>query len=278
MFDHTAVFEKLKDTNVHLHTDLIAGLPYETYGSFLSSLDKAYLLGGDVLQLGFLKVLHGTPISERKDFGIVTTNRTPYEILENKWISYEEILKLKKAEEILELLYNSGLMRYSFDFAVKNIFESSVSKLLEYLSERGGETEFFDLPKKPRELFEFFSESVRKTADGTLFGRFSEYLAFDYFAAELYTGTEKFLKIRPDFEKAKILLRFPEEIAEKLDKNTKEEFLSTEAKKWFRKLKTAEFDFGNGKKNLVFLYASETVIFEIEETLEEKIREYGEKR
>ena len=50
------------------------------------------------------------------------------------------------------------------------------------------------------------------------------------------------------------------------------------AKKWFRKLKTAEFDFGNGKKNLAFLYASKTVIFEIEETLEEKIREYGEKR
>lgn len=156
VFDFVDIFKELRKTNVHIHTDLIAGLPYEGYESFLTSLDKAYLLGGDVLQLGFLKILKGAPIESRKEFGIIAQSEPPYEIMKNKWISYEEIIRLKKAEEILEIFYNSGLTKTAFDYSVKNIFNESVSSLLLYLSSESDKTNFFDLPKKPERVIRLF--------------------------------------------------------------------------------------------------------------------------
>ena len=176
---------------------MIAGLPYEGYESFLTSLDKAYLLGGDVLQLGFLKILKGAPIESRKEFGIIAQSEPPYEIMKNKWISYEEIIRLKKAEEILEIFYNSGLTKTAFDYSVKNIFNESVSSLLLYLSSESDKTNFFDLPKKPRELFAFFSKEILSLCEKKDAEAFSDALTYDYFAADLYTGEENFLSRFP---------------------------------------------------------------------------------
>lgn len=272
IFDYVDTFEKLKATNVHIHTDLIAGLPFETYESFLSSLDKTYNLGGDVLQLGFLKVLHGTQISFQKEFGITATERTPYEILKNNWISYEELLKLKKAEEILELLYNSNLMKNSFDFAVKHIFDKKVSSLLLYLSKKAEETDFFELPKKPRDLFEFFNCTIESIADKKTSKIFSEHLTYDYFLTGNYSGNENFLSASPDFEAAKTLLHFPNEIKEKIPECLKNEFSRIEPKKWYRKIKVLPFNFGKSRVLTVFLYMSETCVFNIDENLTEKMK------
>ena len=269
VFDFVDIFKELRKTNVHIHTDLIAGLPYEGYESFLTSLDKAYLLGGDVLQLGFLKILKGAPIESRKEFGIIAQSEPPYEIMKNKWISYEEIIRLKKAEEILEIFYNSGLTKTAFDYSVKNIFNESVSSLLLYLSSESDKTNFFDLPKKPRELFAFFSKEILSLCEKKDAEAFSDALTYDYFAADLYTGEENFLSASPDYETAKKLLDFPEETAEKLPANKKERFLSTEAKKWRRKIKVVFF---KSKKNpLVFFHMPEPVIFEIDEKFLKKI-------
>ena len=53
--------------NVHQHLDLIAGLPYEDYESFGKSFDDVYALEPEQLQLGFLKVLKGSYMEEKKD-------------------------------------------------------------------------------------------------------------------------------------------------------------------------------------------------------------------
>ena len=102
--------------NVHQHLDLIAGLPYEDYNTFVRSFNDVYKMGPNQLQLGFLKVLTGSYMAENKDeYGIVYKSFPPYEILYSKWISYEEILKLKMVEEAVEIYYNSG----QFNFTVK---------------------------------------------------------------------------------------------------------------------------------------------------------------
>ena len=94
--------------NVHLHLDLIAGLPHEGYDSFRKSFDDVYALRPHELQLGFLKVLKGSEMHERsREFGITYRDEPPYEVLSTKDLSYGEVLKLKEVEEMLSVYYNS---------------------------------------------------------------------------------------------------------------------------------------------------------------------------
>lgn len=103
-----------KRHNVHLHLDLIAGLPFEDYESFGNSFNQVYGLRPNQLQLGFLKVLKGSPLWERaRDYGIVYEDHPPYEVLYTKWLSFEEVLKLKQVERVLEIYYNSGQFNYT---------------------------------------------------------------------------------------------------------------------------------------------------------------------
>ncbi len=95
--------------NIHQHLDLIAGLPYEDYDSFVHSFNDVYAMAPDQLQLGFLKVLKGSPIEQHTaEYGIVYQSKPPYEVLYTKWLSYEELLKLKNIAEMVEIYYNSG--------------------------------------------------------------------------------------------------------------------------------------------------------------------------
>ena len=95
--------------NIHQHLDLIAGLPYEDYVSFGKSFDDVYAMNPQQLQLGFLKVLKGSPMEEKAtEYGIIYNSKSPYEVLYSKWLSYEDVLRLKGIEEMVELYYNSN--------------------------------------------------------------------------------------------------------------------------------------------------------------------------
>ena len=104
-----AVGQIQKAGNIHIHLDLIAGLPYETYGQFAKSFRDVYALNPNQLQLGFLKVLKGSYLyAHREEYGICYTEKPPYETMQTKWISYGEMLSIKLVEEMLEVYYNSG--------------------------------------------------------------------------------------------------------------------------------------------------------------------------
>ena len=108
--------------NVHLHLDLIAGLPYEGYESFGKSFDWVYRLRPQQLQLGFLKVLKGSEMWERaQEYGIRYLEQPPYEVLCTDWLSYGEVLRLKGVEEMVELYYNSGQFVHTLNF-LENAF------------------------------------------------------------------------------------------------------------------------------------------------------------
>lgn len=95
--------------NIHQHLDLIAGLPYEDYESFGRSFDRVYGMQPEQLQLGFLKVLKGSDMHDNAEkYGIRYLEQPPYEVLYTNWISYGEIRRLKRIEEMVELYYNSG--------------------------------------------------------------------------------------------------------------------------------------------------------------------------
>lgn len=106
--------------NIHLHLDLIAGLPYEDYDSFGRSFDRVYAMKPEQLQLGFLKVLKGSKMHESAaQFGICYLERPPYEVLYTKWLSYEEVLRLKRIEEMVEIYYNSSQYTHTLPFLLR---------------------------------------------------------------------------------------------------------------------------------------------------------------
>lgn len=116
----TARFEQIaahvtriaENHNIHQHLDLIAGLPYEDFESFRTSFDAVYRLYPQELQLGFLKVLRGSEMHRRaKEYGILYRDTPPYEVLETRWITCDELLRLKEIEEMLEVYYNSQQFR-----------------------------------------------------------------------------------------------------------------------------------------------------------------------
>lgn len=100
--------------NMHIHVDLIAGLPYEDLPTFAKSFDDVYGLGADMLQLGFLKVLPGTQMrKETEQHDLRYMDEPPYEILATKYMPYEDMLYLKHLDNILDQTANSGGFKYT---------------------------------------------------------------------------------------------------------------------------------------------------------------------
>lgn len=97
-----------------LHLDLIVGLPGEGARQCAAALDRTFKLYPDHLQLGFLKLLPGTPLQRQATtLGYLWDRQPPYEVLQTPHLSFAEISRLKRYAELLERLWNSGLLRHT---------------------------------------------------------------------------------------------------------------------------------------------------------------------
>lgn len=115
--------------NVHQHLDLIAGLPFEDIGSFANSFNEVYRMHPSQLQLGFLKVLKGSPIASLvREFGLVYRDEPPYEVLKTNWLTYADIVRLKGIEEMVEIYYNS----HQFELTVEALVREYDSPFMFY--------------------------------------------------------------------------------------------------------------------------------------------------
>lgn len=126
--------------NIHQHLDLIAGLPYEDYDSFVTSFNDVYAMRPQQLQLGFLKVLKGSPIEEKaEEYGIVYNSRPPYEVLYSRWLPYDDVLRLKGIEEMVELYYNSCQFTHTLPILEKEFASpfAMYEALSQYYEEKG---------------------------------------------------------------------------------------------------------------------------------------------
>ena len=111
-------FDLARQFGFEVNMDLIAGLPFEDLKRFKQSFNDVYALKPEQFQLGFLKVLKGSYMFEHaKEYGILYHDNPPYEVLSTKWLSYDDVLKMKRIEEMLEVYYNSG----QYEIAMKEL-------------------------------------------------------------------------------------------------------------------------------------------------------------
>ncbi|MGN0505360.1 MAG: B12-binding domain-containing radical SAM protein [Lachnospiraceae bacterium] len=158
-----AVMRILAHHNVHVHLDLIAGLPKEDFASFARSFNEVFLLFPHELQLGFLKVLAGSPIAEETpEYEITFHAEPPYEVLSTKWLSYAELLKLKAVCEMLEVYYNSGQFANSVRYLL-HFFSSPFDFFLQlavFYKKKGYEGKSHTRQARYDILLEFAGESL----------------------------------------------------------------------------------------------------------------------
>ena len=185
--------------NIHQHLDLIAGLPYEDYDSFHRSFNDVYALHPQQLQLGFLKVLKGSHMKEMaQDYGIVYKEQEPYEVLGTKWLPYEDILRLKMVESMVEVYYNSGQFQNTLDY-VETLFTDpfTLYEKLGAFYEKKGYTEISHSRMRRYEIFlEFAEEELGKvsSAQGTTqCEKIADCMVYDLYLREN-------LKSHPSFE------------------------------------------------------------------------------
>lgn len=106
--------------NMHIHIDLIAGLPYEDADSFADSFNRAFSLQPDMLQFGFLKLLYGAPMREnREQYPCTFSEQPPYEVQSTPWLTAAELQQMHRMEDAFDRIYNSGRFRRTVDFALQ---------------------------------------------------------------------------------------------------------------------------------------------------------------
>ena len=126
----------LKNGNIHIHMDLIAGLPFQDMNSFACSFDDVYGLHPHTLQLGFLKVLSGTEMEKRSArHGLVYMDQPPYEILSTNCMTYPEMRFLKILEEVFDLTANSGRFPFTLAYLAEQVGKGSAFVFYRELTE-----------------------------------------------------------------------------------------------------------------------------------------------
>lgn len=193
-------FEKIKEKvlrvkeagNIKQHLDLIAGLPGEDFLSFKQSFNDVHRIEPEEIQLGFLKLLRGSSMREEAEkWQMAYSPYPPYEILKTGHLRYDEILLLKRVEEMVDKYYNSQkfktILHYfipkfetPFDFYFelgmffyrKGLFQRSISSALYY------------------EVFLQFSEEFLKCDDKYL----KDIIKYDYLCFNKKRGLPSFIR------------------------------------------------------------------------------------
>ncbi|MFW5629927.1 MAG: B12-binding domain-containing radical SAM protein [Acetivibrio ethanolgignens] len=181
-----------KGKNIHQHLDLIAGLPYEDIKTFQKSFDFVYRLKPEQLQLGFLKVLKGARMEkEAKEYGLIYQSRPPFEVLQTKWLSYDDVLTLKQIEEMVEIYYNSGQFEASLGF-LEHYYPSPYSffgELGAYYEEKG----LYQVNHKRVARYEILLDFIREKKP-ELSGTMAELLTYDLYIRENLKSRPAFMK------------------------------------------------------------------------------------
>lgn len=252
-------FDKIKEKvtkiksfgNIHQHLDLIVGLPYEDITSLKKSFNDVMSLRPDNLQLGFLKVLKGSPIKSMTDeYSIKYRDYSPYEVISTKFITYKEIIMVKSMEEMLEDYYNSMTYNYSLDY-VFNEFDGDFFEFFKRFAEFKKDNSYNkNLSRDTRFLLLY--EFVKTVLDVEKLKVFREFLRLDFLLMGRNRNIPEFLSnnaIDAVTKKAKIADFMNREDIEVSNKNN----LTLEA---------FEFDIELYKTKKQIVYAKTYVIFD----------------
>lgn len=122
----TRTVTKVRESGkIDQHLDLIAGLPLEDYDTFRKTFNDVFELRPEELQLGFLKMLRGTGLRLEADkYGYVYMDHAPYEMLSNDVLPFDDVVRLKRLEDVLEKYWNSHRMDRTMEHLMQREFGS----------------------------------------------------------------------------------------------------------------------------------------------------------
>ncbi len=169
-----------KNTKIHIHLDLIVGLPFEDYSSIKNSFNDTLLLLPQVVQLGFLKLLPGSIIrEEHRDHGFLWEDSPPYQILANAYLSADEIISLQYMETILDNYYNSHLMDNTIQYLIANVYNNDPFSFFEQLTMYWLEQGYINKQQQSKQLYTILKNFV--SANSSLHCEAcNELLKYDY--------------------------------------------------------------------------------------------------
>jgi len=227
----------IENNNIHVHLDLIAGLPYEDKQSFIKSFNETIKVQPHMLQLGFLKLLKGTKINDIN--GYVSQGYAPYEILKTKWLSFEDIGEIKEVENVVDTFYNTN----KFVNTISHMMSKTENYYSIFLALSNKIKKDFDNKKlsendKYKILYEF---NLKKNI-------IKELLRFDYMATHSSKNIPNFINSEEKL-KEKLFTYF-----KSIDKNGKVEYKNTNVSTFcFNKKETYLFDYRiKDKVNKIF--------------------------
>jgi radical SAM superfamily enzyme YgiQ (UPF0313 family) len=147
------------ETGVHVHADLIAGLPGEDIASFGRGFDRLVALKPHEIQVGILKRLRGTPIVRHDgEWGMVYSPHAPYEILQTKLVDFATMQRIRRFARYWDLIANSGnfIRTTPLIWEKGSPFECFMG-LSDWIFNRSGKTHALSLLTLAEMLFEFLS-------------------------------------------------------------------------------------------------------------------------
>ncbi|MBL0386415.1 B12-binding domain-containing radical SAM protein [Tumebacillus sp. ITR2] len=173
-------WEKLTNTvlgvknsgKIDQHLDLIAGLPEEDYASFRKTFNDVFELRPEELQLGFLKMLRGTGVrAEAEKYGYQYMDNAPYEILSNNVLSFDDVIRIKRVEDVLEKYWNAHRADRTMEYLVSSEFQTPFDFFQEfgdYWEERGWNRIGHQLEDLFKRLQQFLEARGTKSMDVVL--------------------------------------------------------------------------------------------------------------
>ncbi len=226
-----ATVARLARGTCHVHTDLIAGLPYEDLQSFEASFNKVFALKSHCLQLGFLKKLHGTALEQRED-GAVYSPNPPYEIRKNPWLSPVDLQVLKGVEKTLETYWNSGFCRAQLSYLEK-IYAPGMfaffSRMADFWEEKG---EYYH-SLSPQKAFALMAEFLDRTLTGETACRANALLCYDFYRLDRCHTPAPWMQVLPHREGLLALLK-SETVPGLLTVEQAEKYGKMTAQQWYR--------------------------------------------
>ena len=205
---------------IHLHLDLILGLPHENRESFARSFADVFALESHYIQMGLLKILPDTPISRSiEEYGLVVCENPPYEILANRWLDKSELEEMFWFCECVEAFYNNRFFRSLWNYLrrtdedIFTFFES----LLTLCLEKG----FFDLAPTQDLMSSLLFEVTRRRPDNELI---RELLVFDWLRCGHRFLPDQFSWESLSIQKKNLWKQMPQNWQEVYDYKTRDEF------------------------------------------------------
>jgi len=181
--------------NIHVHVDLIAGLPHEDLESFINGFNMLYeMTKADYIQIGFLKLLRGTKIREEAEIhGYIYEENSPYTVMCNKYMNFEDIAFLRDVEKMYKR-YSTKTYEKSFNYVYNTKkFKTNAFEIFKIIAEYWRKNYLFDKPMSQKNAFEAFYNSFEKSQ---IFTKSKLFELIDLLESGFYEHEGKKIKFR----------------------------------------------------------------------------------